>query len=180
MTEVLEHQYEAFEYQIHTCSEDYHHHIITGPNNVSWPFWSHEAALKMLEHLHLIIGPSISHEEKQKIQKLHLVINCLAYIQKSDKLGRFGKLRMPRKFLYRESSIAEMWVELFTNKEPKAYCIDQTIMGTFAMPLYCDFVRRKEQRPSGALSKQGLDELADAVVEPLSIKDLGIELTLSS
>lgn len=83
---------------------------------------------------------------------------------------------MRRAFVPPEASIAESWRQ-FRNKETgKIYYFEQTMLGDFIFPLYCDFVGRSEPQFVKVLSRREWAILASSPARIITMAELGIAL----
>lgn len=170
---------QRYHFKLHYCEQDNHYHFLLGPENISWPFWSLEAALKMITlHEELFqrdfikgeIGPDELAFGRGELERLQKEIIARSQIRGADE-----DYLMPRKLLRREVDIADSWRKFLLGTKPYILCVHQAFTDLFTKPLYCDFVERKHARPESA-SRDEWEALADQPATRLRMEDLGIML----
>lgn len=169
---------------LYSCKADNHHHFIIGPENISWPFWSRAAGVRLADYSASMYSASASVKERGEIEavfrQLKEDVEVLARARNRDERGRFTSgFRMPREFLYQEGNVAVSWSR-FRRGDSAAMCywVENTL-GSFLLPLYCDFVRREEEPKEGVvlrLDRKQLIELAEKPAKPVTMAELGITL----
>lgn len=166
-------------FKLHYCEQDNHYHFLLGPENISWPFWSLEAALKMIilheklftnDFLKGEIGPDELAFGRGELERLREEIMARSQIRGTDQ-----EYLMPRNLLRREIDIARFWREFLVETKPYIFCVHEAFTDSFVKPLYCDFVHREQPKPESALRDEW-ETLAYKPVTRLRMEDLGIML----
>lgn len=166
---------------LHQCAADRHFHIILNPENISWPFWSLEAGMKMVDFIKdQFMGPGTPHEVERIAAMEHirgLIKKHYARTQCRNRRGRFTRgFEMPREFMYCESNVASFWIKFKKGERREALFIDSVpLLGEWVMPLYCDFVGRDQPRPESA-DKRGWETLAEAPARVITMSELNLTL----
>ncbi|QQR78189.1 MAG: hypothetical protein IPJ68_03835 [Candidatus Moraniibacteriota bacterium] len=172
--------YESQKYfRLHHCVADDHYHFITGPEDVSWPVWSREGMLRMVglcraELLVTLQPEDIPHAERE-LAVIRDEINRLARTQRRIR-GKFTKdFLIPRNMLSGEREIAEHWGKFRRGDVPYMGYVSQEVIGTFFLPLFCDFVGR-DQAPQRerVLSRQEWAKLAETPARIVTMAELGL------
>ncbi|MFZ1626916.1 MAG: hypothetical protein WAT81_03895 [Candidatus Moraniibacteriota bacterium] len=166
-------------FRLYCCQEHGHYHFITGPEDVSWPVWSREGMLHMIrlcraELLATLQSEDIPHAERE-LTTIRDEINRLARTQRRSK-GNFIKgFVIPRNMLPGEREIAEHWGKFRRGDVPYMGYVSQEVIGTFFLPLFCDFVGR-DQAPQRerVLSRQEWAKLAETPARIVTMAELGL------
>lgn len=164
---------------LHHCEKHNHYHLITGHEDISWPFWSLEAGLKLVELTKEFFRPD-NPEKGEAFQadliKVREQILERSRVQNTDARGRFAKgFRMPRNFMPGEDDVARCWQEFRNGKVPHAGYIAHEPFGTFFLPLFCDFVTRNAQ-VTFPMNRTQLARVAEAPARVVTMEELGIVL----
>lgn len=172
-------------FKLHHCKQDNHYHIILGQDNISWPFWSLESALKMVEFTRSIFtddfakGNIPGSELEFGDNQLHLIeeqIRIRSHIQNIGLNGQFAPgFLMPRKKLFKEGNVAKYWAAFLREEIPYMGYIHEDFLGSYFTPLYCDFISRSHPRPERA-TRKGWEWLAQEKVTRITMEELGIQL----
>lgn len=170
-------------FRLHRCDCDNHYHFILGPDNVSWPFWSKEAGLKLVDFSRSDLCKKYPDEAAHigaEFDRLRDEVLAESRIQTRGKNGRFGSFLMPREFQPQEGSVASGWANFMRKDVPYACYIVTHFTGSYVLPLYCDFVKRNEPRPTSPLDRNGWIDLAEKPAQIVTMQELGIELDLAA
>lgn len=166
-------------YKLHYCKQDNHYHFLLEPENISSPFWSLEAALKMValheelfkqDFLKGVIGPDEFAFGRGELERLKKEIVARSEIRREDE-----EYLMPRRLLRREIDIANAWQEFLLETKSYIFCVHEALGDLFTKPLYCDFVQRKHPKPESA-TRDEWEALADKPVTRIRMEDLDIML----
>ena len=173
-------------FKLHYCECDNHYHILLGPENISWPFWSLAAALKMIDFTQSMFMQDFEKGEidaakleydEQELDRLRREITLKSRIQKADSSGQFEKgFRMPRDILPHEGNIARFWSSFLLGKSESMCYATEASYGPSIMPLFCDFVHREDKTIPLKMTRKGWHERAMEPVTRMTMEELGIML----
>lgn len=170
-----------YRFQLYYCKEDPHYHLITGPENISWPAWSFPSLFSLIrfeddKNKEEFAERKISKEDlefcSQELEDIKKEIYSLAAIRKA---GGDSEFCIPREELLQEIHIGIFWTEFQLGKISYMYYLYLHDSGAYAMPLYCDFLQRKMPKPENP-TKKDWAELAKERVRLKGIEELGIRL----
>lgn len=126
-----------------------HGHLLTGGKTPSWPFWSLEMGMEMLEFSRDNMGV-----EEATFNLLKVELEKLALKPRDPKSGCFQKPLLPRWDIgdIDKAHLAWAWSQFFTGKsETMNYVVEWATVGKggyfpgpFVLPLECSFVKRPE------------------------------------
>lgn len=155
-----------------------HYHFITGPEAISWPFWSREAGLALLDFVAKLPPEGMSAEEAEHWQhgldELRALVIQESWVRNFGPRGLFKKgYRMPRNMLPGEREVAESWGKFRRGEVSYMGYVSQEVIGTFYLPLYCDFVGRDEPKPK-SLTRTEWIRLAEAPARIVTMAELAL------
>ncbi len=168
-------QYEIrYRYQLYECASG-HYHMLTGPENISPPFWSKEAGIKFADDFltQHAKGQSWMYNEMARIKA---EMTAAARLQRRDERGRFAAgPEMWSSMVHREHTMPQIWADLRSGQQQTVYYLEMSAGREVSFPLYCDFAQRK-----GEPLRKGLrSEWEQIVAEPVTLRtmeELGIAL----
>lgn len=167
---------------LHRCEVGSHYHLITGPEEISWPFCSLEAGLKLVELAQKHSPEGLNLEERQ-IREAGLNSLKGKIVEQSciRNIGRFGRFmqgyRMPRHFIPGEIGLAVPWARFRNGEIPYMGYVSEETFGTFFLPLFCEFVHRDQEPPKGStLTRTEWAKLAEAPARVVTMQERGIVL----
>lgn len=172
-------------YRLHHCKAHGHYHIISGPEDVSWPLWSREAILNMARLCragnHLWLQPEDIPRAERELGAIRDEANRLARTQRRDR-GKFTKdFLIPRNMLPGERGVTDGWSKFRCGAVPYMGYVAEEVFGTLFLPLYCDFVGRDEPLVAGrSLSRAEWARLAEKPARVVTIAELGLALGLAA
>jgi hypothetical protein len=169
-----------FKFRLHHCREHGHYHFITGPEDISWPFWSRESGLAILDFVKNHSPEDMTAEEAAYwpvgLEELRGLVIAQSWVRNFGPFGRFQRgYYMPRKFLPGEREVAESWGKFRRGEVPYMGYVAEEVIGTLFLPLYCDFVGRDEPRPDGQLfTRSEWIRLAEKPARIVTMAELGL------
>lgn len=123
-----------------------HMHIVTGPGAPSWPFWSLETGLRLVEYMcvHLLDENTDAAYVRERLEN---EMRALARTQRRDRRGRFAQGHLlPRATTYYDQSwVATEWGRFFRGETACAMIPCSHPALPLAIPLRnCRFIAEKE------------------------------------
>lgn len=167
-------------FQLHHCRDHGHYHFITGPEAISWPFWSREGGLAILDFVKGYPPEDMTAEETEYwprgLEELRGLVIAESWIRNFGPRGQFCKgFRMPRKFLPGEREVAASWGKFRSGEVTSMGYVSHETIGTLYLPLYCDFVGRDEPQPKGqSLTRTEWIRLAEKPARIVTMAELGL------
>jgi hypothetical protein len=166
-------------FRLHHCAAHGHYHFITGPENISWPVWSREGILRLIDFSRAQMLVKLRPEDVSCAERELVAIrdeaNRLGRTQRRSR-GKFAKgFLIPRYALPAECDIAVSWARFRRGEASCMSYVAHEPFGTMFLPLYCDFVGRDEPKPEGqSFTRTEWIRLAEKPARIVTMAELGL------
>jgi hypothetical protein len=175
----------VYKWQVHRCpgasghfTAQPHFHLLINPRTPSWPFWSLETGLKMVDFcITNMITPDDPELPLEKVQaaKTSEELFKLSKSQRRAPNGVFLKgFVLPQRSQYDSGEVAESWAAFFRGEAPCVYVHEKLLMRRIPL-VGCDFIHRPDD---ARLPHRGIFALERAPAYPRKVADAGITLEL--